>query len=96
MNYTKNVFCIFFKEKYENMVGGSQCVESYLHLHLTEHLNSEVVLGTVSDLSVAMEWLTSTFFYVRAKKCPKHYNLPHGLTSDQLDKKLLGLCKILL
>lgn len=73
------------------MISGSQCVESNFHLHLTEHLNSEVVLGTISDLSVAMEWLTSTFLYVRAKKHPKHYGLPVGLTSDQLDKRLLGI-----
>lgn len=73
------------------MVSGSQLVESNFHLHLTEHLNSEVVLGTISDLTVAMEWLTSTFLYVRAKKHPKHYGLPSGLTSDQLDKRLLGV-----
>lgn len=84
------MYYLLLQQKYENMVGGSQNVESNFHLHLTEHLNSEVVLGTISDLPVAMEWLTSTFFYVRAKKHPKHYSLPIGLTSDQLDKKLLG------
>lgn len=73
------------------MVDCNQKVESNFHLHLTEHLNSEVVLGTISDLPVAMEWLTSTFFYLRAKKHPKHYGLPVGLASNQLDKKLLGM-----
>lgn len=81
----------FFKLKYENMVGGSQPVESSLHKHLVEHLNSEVVLHTITDLSVAMQWLASTFLYIRARRNPKHYGLPTGLASNQLDKKLLGI-----
>lgn len=74
------------------MVGGSQPVESSLHKHLVEHLNSEVVLHTITDLSVAMQWLASTFLYIRSRRNPKHYGLPTELTSSQLDKKLLGNC----
>lgn len=94
-NLTVIVHIIFFQEKYENMVGGGQYIESNLHLHLTEHLNSEVVLRTIPDLSVAMNWLTSTFLYVRAKKNPKHYGFQIGLSSDQLDNKLLGIVVII-
>lgn len=72
------------------MVEGNQNVESNLHKHLNEHLNSEVVLRTVTDLGIAMQWLTSTFLYIRAKKNPKHYGLNTGLSIDQIDKKLLG------
>lgn len=74
------------------MVCGTQCVESNFHLHLLQHLNSEVVLGTITDLSVAIEWLSSTFFYIRAKKNPTYYGFPQDLTTVQLNAKLLGIC----
>ena len=48
------------------------CVSS-LHDHLIEHLNAEIVLNTISDVSVALEWIKSTFLYIRVMKNPKHY-----------------------
>ncbi len=51
-----------------------ECVDiSSLHLNLIEHLNAEVVLHTITDVSIALEWLRSTFFYIRVKQNPKHY-----------------------
>ncbi|KAF5306946.1 hypothetical protein FQA39_LY00176 [Lamprigera yunnana] len=82
------------KEKYENMVEGVRPVESYLHKHLTEHLNAEIVLQTITDLGAALEWLTSTFLYIRARINPKHYGLPCGLPFEKIDKKLLEMCQI--
>ncbi|XP_030753010.1 probable ATP-dependent DNA helicase HFM1 [Sitophilus oryzae] len=82
------------KAKYENMVACTQPIESNLHKHLTEHLNAEIVLNTITDLEVAMRWLSSTFLYVRAKKCPEKYKLPVGLTQEKIDKKLLEICQI--
>lgn len=72
------------------MLGGEQPVESNLHHNLIEHLNAEVVLHTITHLAVAMEWVTSSFLRIRARKNPRHYNIPVGLTPDQIDKKLLG------
>ena len=52
------------------------CVSVYsLHQHLIEHLNAEIVLGTITDVSVSLEWLRSTFLYIRVNKNPKHYGL---------------------
>jgi replicative superfamily II helicase len=70
------------------MIGGLEPIESNLHRHLTEHLNAEVVLQTITDLDVAMRWLSSTFLYIRASKNPRHY----GLTGDAsaIDRRLLG------
>lgn len=79
-----------FQSKYEQMLSCSQIIESNLHKHLTEHLNAEVVLRTITDLEVAMRWLSSTFLYVRARKSPQKYKLPAGLSKDKIDKKLLG------
>nr|CAH7763205.1 unnamed protein product [Callosobruchus chinensis] len=68
--------------------------KSNLHRHLIEHLNAEVVLGTITDLDVAMQWIASTYLYVRAVKNPRHYGLPFGLTKQQIDKKLLEIFQI--
>ncbi|KAJ8959089.1 hypothetical protein NQ318_022346 [Aromia moschata] len=80
--------------KFEKMVGCGQPIESNLHRHLIEHVNAEVVLRTITDLDVAMQWLASTFLYVRARKNPRHYGLNTGLNKDQIDKKLLEICQI--
>lgn len=77
------------------MVGGLQPIESNLHKHLTEHLNAEVVLGTITGLDVALQWLTTTFLYIRAKKNPKYYKINCGLNSEEIDTKLLGVIQIL-
>lgn len=72
------------------MIDGEQAIESNLHKQLTEHLNAEIVLRTITDLGVALQWLTSTFLYIRARKHPKYYGLPLGLSQDQIDRRLLG------
>ncbi|ELT92384.1 hypothetical protein CAPTEDRAFT_102528 [Capitella teleta] len=61
------------KRKYDSLLNGTQLIESSLHAHLIEHLNAEIVLGTISDVSVAIEWLRSTFLYIRVMKNPQHY-----------------------
>ncbi len=35
---------------------------------LAVHLNAEIALGTVEDIDDAMDWLETTFYYVRAKR----------------------------
>jgi ATP-dependent DNA helicase HFM1/MER3 len=41
--------------------------------YLTEHLNSEIVLGTIPDTSIAINWVQSTYLSVRIKKNPSYY-----------------------
>ena len=82
------------KQRYENLVNGSQNVESFLHGHLREHLNSEIVLQTLSDITLALEWLKSTFFYVRVQKNPKQYGFPIGISKEEMERKLQELCVI--
>nr|CAI5862914.1 unnamed protein product [Callosobruchus analis] len=82
------------KVKFEKMINCSSEIESNLHRHLIEHLNAEVVLGTITDLDVAMQWIASTYLYVRALKNPRHYGLPFGLTQQQIDRKLLEMFQI--
>ena len=61
------------REKYLNLESGRQAVESTLHLNLIEHLNSEIVLGTITSLATAIHWLKGTFLAVRLRENPSHY-----------------------
>ncbi|XP_064459339.1 probable ATP-dependent DNA helicase HFM1 [Ornithodoros turicata] len=63
------------KEKYENFLHGTQMVESSLHKSIVEHLNAEIVLNTITDLSESVEWIKSTFFYTRVLKNPTYYEI---------------------
>uniref|UniRef100_A0A3P9NPP9 DNA 3'-5' helicase n=1 Tax=Poecilia reticulata TaxID=8081 RepID=A0A3P9NPP9_POERE len=60
------------REKYMKLMNGIEIIES-LHSHLVEHLNAEIVLQTISDVNMALDWIRSTFLYIRALKNPSHY-----------------------
>lgn len=65
-------------------------LESHLHTHLAEHLNSEIVLQTITNLNEAMKWIKSSFLYVRLEKNPIYYGFLSTLTKEQIEKKLEG------
>ncbi len=72
--YLRNFLIIFLlKYKYKNLTSGMEKIESSLHENLIEHMNAEIVLQTISDLPKAIEWLKSTFFYIRVRKNPSYY-----------------------
>ncbi|KAI6658705.1 ATP-dependent DNA helicase HFM1-like [Oopsacas minuta] len=87
---TRNETC----SKYETFLSGLQTVESYLHQNLIEHLNAEVVLGTIEEVIVALKWIKSTFLYVRVRRNPSHYLGEDNtlVSEDYLDKKLQEMC----
>ncbi|KAK4819677.1 hypothetical protein QYF61_009786, partial [Mycteria americana] len=80
------------REKYIQMLNGADIIESSLHRHLVEHLNAEIVLRTVTDVTVALEWIRSTFLYIRALKNPTHYGFSSGLNKIGIEAKLQELC----
>ncbi|XP_068878907.1 probable ATP-dependent DNA helicase HFM1 isoform X3 [Aphelocoma coerulescens] len=80
------------RERYIKMLNGADIIESSLHRHLVEHLNAEIVLHTVTDVSVALEWIRSTFLYIRALKNPTHYGFSSGLDKVGIEAKLQELC----
>ncbi|XP_036112599.1 probable ATP-dependent DNA helicase HFM1 isoform X1 [Molossus molossus] len=80
------------KEKYIQMLACSDTVESSLHRHLIEHLNAEIVLHTITDVNIALEWIRSTLLYIRALKNPSHYGFVPGLNKDGIEAKLQDLC----
>ena len=69
-------------------------IESQFLPALTDHLNAEVVLGTVSNTTEAVAWLTYTYCYVRMLRNPMHYGVPyHEL---QADPRLHARCRELI
>ncbi|CAG8433209.1 521_t:CDS:10 [Ambispora gerdemannii] len=87
------------RDKYENLVSGTELLESSLHENLTEHLNAEISLGTIHHIDAAMAWLRSTFLYVRIKSNPTYYKMStdEGGVEQQQDhqnfeKQLEDIC----
>ncbi|XP_051869190.1 probable ATP-dependent DNA helicase HFM1 [Pristis pectinata] len=80
------------KDKYTQMLNGAYTIESSLHKHLVEHLNAEIILNTITDVNVALEWIRSTFLYIRALKNPNHYGFATGLDRAGIEAKLQELC----
>ncbi|PSC72871.1 putative ATP-dependent DNA helicase HFM1 isoform B [Micractinium conductrix] len=74
--------------RYEQLVGGSELVESTLKQVLSEALCAEITLRTISDVSQAVEWLRSTYLYVRAKRSPDTYGMPRQPNGEALDRWL--------
>jgi hypothetical protein len=56
--------------QYQNLLSGTEILESQLRDTFPEYLNAEIVLRNVVDVQGAIKWLKSTFLYVRViHKC---------------------------
>ncbi|QDS75045.1 hypothetical protein FKW77_006241 [Venturia effusa] len=75
-------------KKYEKMVSGQEILESCLHRNLIDHLNAEIVLGTVTSISSAKKWLSGTFLYVRLREHPEHYRIDEDDGKSRLEERL--------
>ncbi|KIR71630.1 RNA helicase [Cryptococcus deuterogattii CA1014] len=49
---------------------------------MTDALNAEVALGTITNVQEAMQWLSYTYLFVRMKKNPWVYAMDHDVTKD--------------
>ncbi|KAI5841329.1 Sec63 Brl domain-containing protein [Morchella snyderi] len=81
------------KMKYENMVSGTEPLESCLNGNLVEHMNAEVGLGTITNVESAKTWLRSTFLYVRLKRNPGHYKFDQLGGPEDADRDLEDICE---
>ncbi|KAM3313402.1 hypothetical protein ACQJBY_032793 [Aegilops geniculata] len=77
---------------YENLLSGCEMVESQLLPCAVEHLNAEIVQLTVSDITLAIEWLKCSYLYIRIKKNPEHYGIKRGIPHDLLEKQMRDIC----
>jgi pre-mRNA-splicing helicase BRR2 len=57
-------------------------IESQFVLKLIDHLNSQIVLGTVRNRNQAFKWIQQTYLYIRMLKAPDLY---HITDYDQFD-----------
>ncbi|XP_019733399.1 probable ATP-dependent DNA helicase HFM1 [Hippocampus comes] len=80
------------KDKHMKLMNGIEIIESSLHSHLVEHLNAEIVLQTISDVNMALDWIRSTFLYIRALKNPEHYGFSAAIGKCGIEAKLQELC----
>lgn len=60
---------------------------------MAEHLNAEIALHSITDISIAMEWLKATFLYQRVFKNPKHYGKFQVLLISTLKYKTINKIK---
>lgn len=67
---------------------GNQFMESHLHKYLIEHMNAEIFLGTIYNVKDAMDWIRSTFLYVRACKSPQNYGMIKTLNVQEVENRL--------
>ncbi|KAI0053920.1 P-loop containing nucleoside triphosphate hydrolase protein [Auriscalpium vulgare] len=84
--------------KYQALTHGRTILESSLHLNLTEHVNSEVGLGTITDTETAKLWLRNSFLYQRLQKNPEKYGIKKesGQTwqegfDDMIERSIIAL-----
>jgi replicative superfamily II helicase len=59
--------------KYRRLLEDGKEIESRLAEDLDSHLNAEIAMGTIRDVEDVMDWLETTFYYVRARSKPDEY-----------------------
>ena len=62
--------------RYLDMFVNQSAIESNFIKQLADHLNAEVVGGTVCNIPEACQWLQYTYLYVRMLKNPMAYGIP--------------------
>ncbi|WP_290816675.1 DEAD/DEAH box helicase [Halovivax sp.] len=62
-------------DRYRRLLRRGKEIESRLDGALDAHLNAEIALGTIRDLDDVMDWLETTYYYVRAHSEPEAYDL---------------------
>ncbi|GHJ84263.1 hypothetical protein NliqN6_0665 [Naganishia liquefaciens] len=80
--------------KYRDLINSTTTIESCLHEHLVEHINTEIGLRTITCLQEGEEWIKNSFLYIRIQQNPLHYRAIlslAGLEGRQWEKALFRL-----
>src|SRR6056297_1246776 len=64
-------------DRYRPLLRDGKAIESRLAESLATHLNAEIAMGTITDLEDVMDWLETTFYYVRGQSKPDDYDFPN-------------------
>lgn len=78
------------QQKYESLITGTAPIESHLHNHLIEHLNSEIVSQTICTMDLVTHWIRASYLYIRAIQKPFHYGFPTDASVETVEQKLEG------
>ena len=75
-------------DRYRRLLADGKEIESRLADHLDTHLNAEIAMGTVGDVADVMDWLETTYYYVRGQSRPEAYDFPNlkRHVRDELDR----------
>lgn len=82
----------FCRDEIEKMLTGKLIIDSHLHKFLTQHINSEIVLGTITNDLIARKWIDSTFLHVRLKKNPENYGLQPKSSAADIENSVIEWC----
>ncbi|KAL7572112.1 hypothetical protein ACA910_001749 [Epithemia clementina (nom. ined.)] len=68
-------------------------VESQMIQSLPDHMNAEIALGSIQNISEAIDWLGYTFLFIRMLRNPSIYGMGETVTKDdpRLKKRRLDL-----
>ncbi|USZ71046.1 DEAD/DEAH box helicase [Natronosalvus halobius] len=61
-------------DDYRRLLREGKEIESRLADSLQTHLNAEIAMGTITGLEDVMDWLETTFYYVRGQSRPESYD----------------------
>ncbi|ORY79832.1 antiviral helicase SLH1 [Protomyces lactucae-debilis] len=73
---------------YTNAITAQHPIESQFAERLVDNLNAEISLGTVTNVTEAVSWLSYTYLFVRMRKNPRVYGIEVGEYQD--DPALVG------
>lgn len=90
----EGIACVFVhdvkKNFYKKFLYDPFPVESNLLAVLPDHINAEIVAGTVQSKQGILDYLTWTYFFRRLLKNPNYYNM-EGAENDDVNKFLSSL-----
>eukprot|EP01062_Namystynia_karyoxenos_P034812 TRINITY_DN2548_c0_g1_i1.p1 TRINITY_DN2548_c0_g1~~TRINITY_DN2548_c0_g1_i1.p1 ORF type:complete len:2184 (+),score=931.08 TRINITY_DN2548_c0_g1_i1:79-6552(+) len=85
------VMCHSSKKEYlKKMLFEPYPVESHLDHYIVDHLNAEVVAGTIETQQDAVDYLTWTYLYRRLRQNPNFYKM-YGVTHEHISEYMSEL-----
>ena len=60
----------------DSVLGSDGLVQRF-NERLSDHLNAEIVLGTVTNIKEGISWLAFTYLYIRMIQNPLAYGITH-------------------
>lgn len=77
------------RARYEGLVHGRFPLESSLGASLPEYLNAEISCRTINSIDDAMEWVKSTFYFIRLSFAPQKYGVQRDTSAEDAVKRLI-------